>query len=642
MLDQASSRTVTSSLAPKPRVEPLGRDRRDDQRSIFDLAESERRFRTIVESLDDPICRFLPDGTLTYANPAYARLVGKSTEELIGADVFGLMSEPERTVRRRQLSALDANRPVARFDQRLLLPDGRTHRLQWSDRACFDEQGKLREIQAVGRDVTEFTQADSEPAQCRQLIHSTFDALSKRIAILDSAGRLLAINAAWRDTAGGAGLIGAGCPIGEDYPRFCESSEMNCPDSARDIAQGIREVATGGRRGFQMEYCYPDILDGRWYVVRIAPVATGDGVVVAHEDVSERKRSESQLRLTQFSVDQAAESIFWADCTGRFRYVNESACRKLGYTREELLAMRVQDIDVNVDQQWWWRHWDQMTGADGGAIETLHRRKDGSTYPVEISLKYFQFEGHEYVCSFVRDITKRRRAERAMRGLSAQILQAQEAERRRVARELHDGVNQILSSVKFGCHSVEKLLGVDDGAIDQAVRTVNAHLDTAIAEVRRISQSLRPSVLDDLGLVSAIRSACEAFRTRTGIDVEENLTDLSERLAGNVELALYRMLQEALGNIEKHSEATAVSVDLRADHDYVTMRIRDNGRGFQRQAVKAARSSAAGGLGLLHIRERAIFLSGTARILSRIGRGTEVFVQIPSFDADHASTGHDG
>jgi PAS domain S-box-containing protein len=133
------------------------------------------------------------------------------------------------------------------------------------------------------------------------------------------------------------------------------------------------------------------------------------GRVWSFTDITERVRNEASLKLTQFTIDQAADPIFWIGEKAQIIYVNDTACRKLGYTREELLKMTVHDIDPDFPVKAWPAHWAEMKQRVSFTLESLHKTKDGVVFPVEVSVNYVEFEGREYNCAFSRDITTRRR-----------------------------------------------------------------------------------------------------------------------------------------------------------------------------------------------------------------------------------------
>ncbi|MFI5253387.1 MAG: PAS domain S-box protein [Bacteroidota bacterium] len=238
------------------------------------------------------------------------------------------------------------------------------------------------------------------------------------------------------------------------------------------------------------------------------------------------------------------------------------------------------------------------------------------------------FNGKPAVHTVIRDITRSKQLEAKLREIPKQIIDAQEAERGRVSRELHDGVNQILGSVKFRLQAAEtKVLPVEQKAA-QDIKQTCADLEKAIEEIKRISHNLRPSVLDDLGLIAAVRNLCDDFRNRTKVEISYTSDKFPQRLPPEIELVIFRIIQEALNNIEKHSKATQVTVGITFDESLLQASIIDNGMGFSRESIKPTNGNRRG-LGLDTMRERAVFVGGSTTIQSEPYHGTQICVKIP-------------
>ena len=227
-----------------------------------------------------------------------------------------------------------------------------------------------------------------------------------------------------------------------------------------------------------------------------------------------------------------------------------------------------------------------------------------------------------------QDITDRKLAEEALRDLPRRIIEAQENERRRVARELHDGVNQILSSVRFRIQAVESHLLDTDRGLVRDVTKAKGLLERALQEVRRISENLRPSELDELGLAAAINGTCGEFKERTGIAMEVHCLRVPKNLSAELKLTVYRMVQEALNNIEKHADARHVVVRLASDRGWLRLSITDDGTGFKPRTERE-RKGRNGGFGLLNMRERAMLSGGTFDLQSKPGDGTTISFRAP-------------
>jgi signal transduction histidine kinase len=227
----------------------------------------------------------------------------------------------------------------------------------------------------------------------------------------------------------------------------------------------------------------------------------------------------------------------------------------------------------------------------------------------------------------VTDMTEARRNEEMLRSLTHRVVQVQEAERGRVALELHDNISQLLCAVLAGWATLAKKLAARDKASRREVIKLSKMLGQTVDEVQRISRNLRPSVLDELGLVAALRSTCAEFADRTGVALRLDCKPLTARLPAEGELALYRILQKALENVERHARARHVNVCLR-EHAFVELTIHDDGIGFDADH-HAARREGKHGLGLLSMHERAIYVGGAFKIKSVRGAGTKIEVLIP-------------
>ncbi len=205
------------------------------------------------------------------------------------------------------------------------------------------------------------------------------------------------------------------------------------PDDLALLRKAMREAVAQRAGNFRMEYRIRQ-KDGsyRWIADRRQLVYDGRGKLLYIDglalDIAERKRSEEKLRLTQFSVDRAGDAAYWMGPDARLIYVNDQACRVLGYSREELLAMTIYEINPSFTPETWSDHWDDVRRRKTFTIESAHRSKDGTLIPVEVTINYIEFDGQEYNCASARDITERRRAQEESRQLQSQLLLARKIE----------------------------------------------------------------------------------------------------------------------------------------------------------------------------------------------------------------------
>lgn len=231
-----------------------------------------------------------------------------------------------------------------------------------------------------------------------------------------------------------------------------------------------------------------------------------------------------------------------------------------------------------------------------------------------------------FVTGLFINIRERRLADAKLKKLTQRVFDAQEEERGRVARELHDGISQILVGVRYALDTTRRRMAAGDTRAADNLDKGIAYLSGAIQEVRRISRDLRPGVLDDLGLGPALKALIEDFGQRTGIETEFETVVFRNRLDADAKIALYRVAQEALTNVERHSGAGRAAIALRGHERGATLRISDDGCGLD----QPGRSDRAGngGLGLRNMQERIEQLDGTLRILSSKS-GTVIEASVP-------------
>jgi PAS domain S-box-containing protein len=344
------------------------------------------------------------------------------------------------------------------------------------------------------------------------------------------------------------------------------------------------------------------------------------------EEALEWERQEQWRTILRTAMDG-----FWlADTQGRLLEVNEAYCRMSGYSAQELLATRIADLETNEAADETAAHMQEIVAMGEDRFESRHRRKDGSIFDVEVSVKYRTVNGGRFV-AFIQNITERKHAERELRrsqqelrGLSKAANEALEAERRRTARELHDELGQSLTALKMDLESLHSALPPNQPDLAKRAQAMHAILDSTIAATRRIATDLRPLMLDDLGLAAALDWLTHNFSKRTGIATDLVVDNTVAQVPEPIASSLYRITQESLTNVTKYAQATATEIRLERDGDWVQLTVRDNGCG-----IEEADQSKRGAFGLLGMRERVMLLSGEIAIRGEPGRGSEVRVRIP-------------
>lgn len=370
----------------------------------------------------------------------------------------------------------------------------------------------------------------------------------------------------------------------------------------------------------------------RWLRASGRPVRDRSGrverVYGAAIDVTGHKEFERVLRESEGKYrslfERASDPMLaWTRADTVILEANPAAGRLLGYPCEQLPGMNAaRDLIApelaGRDREW---HRAQLDENGSFAMESVWRRRDGVRLPVRVSGALVEVAGRQVVQIVLLDISERVERERLAHEFSRHTVQLQEQERRRVARELHDGVSQTLSAASSRLHLA--LGGPPWSAGQTHLEKALQYLDEAIVEIRRICRDLRPTVLDDLGLVPALRSLARAFEERTGIAVRVDAdADAVTGLGREAEGSLFRIVQEALANVERHAGARCVQLVVRSGVEGLRVSVRDDGRGF-------AAPVAGGGMGLRNMRERAVLMGARLEIESGPGRGTCIALQLP-------------
>ncbi len=275
---------------------------------------------------------------------------------------------------------------------------------------------------------------------------------------------------------------------------------------------------------------------------------------------------------------------------------------------------------------------DRMARALAGEQVTFNwysPRPDGSRAQMECTLSRIEIEGHVRLLAVAVDITARRKSERTLAQLSGRLLQLQDEERRRIARDLHDATGQHLGALRIHLSTVLPSAADLEPRARRAFEESIALTETCIREMRTLSYLLHPPLLDELGLESALRAYSEGYSERTGIRLDLSLPAQMPRLPQAVEIALFRIVQEGLSNIHRHSESETALIRLQRSRDSVELEIADHGRGLPPGTLEHGIASASRiGVGIAGMHERARQLGGRLTIASR-ETGTTLHVVLP-------------
>jgi len=375
-------------------------------------------------------------------------------------------------------------------------------------------------------------------------------------------------------------------------------------------------------------------LGARDYLVKIANFFTLlPGViykVISEQKLKEELRQSEKRYRILFDNFIDAINIFSED--RRLLDVNKKLIQLSGYSKKELLSMKVEDLySVNVRPTIEEKIQNMLRGKEVPVFENCLFTKGGDKIPVEIGFSALKnCYGQEIVFQgSIINIIERKRAQEQVSILSQQLMKAQEDERQRLSRDLHDLVAQDLSALKIGLDTF-----FDDQRVvypDQRQKVVELSeiVRWTIMNIRNMAYSLRPPNLDQLGFAKTVLNCCEEFYSSTKIKVDFSVAGMHGlEFDSDTEIILYRLIQEGLNNVKKHADATHATIRLLGSFPDLIIRIEDNGKGFD---VEGRLASAVNEkrLGLRSMEERVTLLGGKMKIESRPMRGTKIFIEVP-------------
>lgn len=356
-------------------------------------------------------------------------------------------------------------------------------------------------------------------------------------------------------------------------------------------------------------------------------------------DVTELKHKEEELQqaLTALQKSEkmqrsifefAPDTMIIINQQGKIESVNSQIEKVFGYKPKEVLGMDILELIPHRFRKAHTAHQANFIKNPhlremGAGLELFALKKDGSEFPADITLSPIETENGTFVIAVVRDITRRKRDENALKEyaerqseLSRRLLNIQEAERRQIALELHDEIGQLLTGLKLALE-FEARQTTRGAHLLQAQSVVN----DLMSKIRKLSLDLRPATLDHLGLLPSFLWLFRNYKMQTGIEIDFNHQGISSRrFAPELETSVYRVVQEALTNIARHSGATSAKVRLWADEKHLSASIEDNGQGFDTEQVMKTTNST----GVTGMRERVELLGGHFHIESVKDKGTKV------------------
>jgi PAS domain S-box-containing protein len=597
------------------------------------LRESEERFRQMAENIREVLWMVDASGSkVLYVSPSYARVWGRSPASPNEHRLAWLNSiHPEDRHRVRATLGGDILRKETDAEFRVVWPDGSVHWIRDRSVPVRDAEGEVTRIVGISEDITERRLAADAMLESEERFRQLFNEMNVGCALCELIcdgdkrpcdARFVEVNPALERMTGFAKSYLIGKSLREVFPRI-ESVWI----------ERLGRVALTGESTHFEDYsrAFKKCLD----VTAFRPRPGYFAAVFA--DITQRMQAQQDLieaeRKYRSIFEHAVEGIFQVREDGGLLTANPAMARLLGYASVEEFTREVRNLEQHLYIEP--RHpsgfipllRQQRTISD---FETLMRRKDGtviwvigSAYAVrDDEGKVLYYEGT------LRDITEHKRAEETLRQLSSQLLHAQDDERRRIARELHDSTGQYLAALSMNLSWMDQSVHNSQPKVRTVVGESIELVKRCLAEVRNFSYLLHPPVLDEYGLSAALQWYVQGFSKRSGIHVELVIEGNLPRLSSQAETAMFRVVQECLTNVHRHSGSSRARIGLRRTPGWLELEISDQGRGISPAPAESGPGDARSGVGIAGIKERMRELGGRVEIASD-SKGTTVRATLP-------------
>jgi PAS domain S-box-containing protein len=626
------------------------RDITDRKRAETALRESEERLRLALSAARMGTWEWQVATDSHRRDANLNQLLGLEPIETIYPleDFFGHIHPDDRESVREQFAKSIRQGRHLEAEFRVVLPDGSIRWLRDRGDVFREQSNNISSMAGACIDVTDRRLAEESLRASEDRLQRMLNIPGVAVLTYAADGTLLRANDAFLEMTGYSREdVESGTMSWRDMTpkEFIELSELQ-----------MKQLPTSGRIGPYEKECIHK--DGSRTWMLYAGAALGDGTIAEYcIDVTDRRVAEEALRESEEQLRSLIESvtdfaIFTTDLDRNVTTWSPGAAVIFGYAPDEIVGRTADFIFTKEDRAAGAPDDEARTALATGraADERWHVRKDGSRFFASGVLTPLQDGGLRGYAKVARDLTARKHLEDSLRDASqklksrvdeqtTELLQsdrarvallrrlsvAQEEERLRLSRELHDHIGQLITGLILNLRAAENELNAGNSPQNTAARLsgLKEIVEELGREVHEVALRLRPTALDDLGLVAAVKNYVEHWSAQSGIETEF-YTNFEERLPGEIETALYRVVQESLNNALKHAKASKVSVLLERRKGYVVAIIEDNGAGFHYDA-----DAAQARLGLHGMRERLLAIDGELEIESASGTGTTIFARVP-------------
>jgi PAS domain S-box-containing protein len=600
----------------------------DRKRMIAALREREDHYRDLVEHSSDLICTHDLDGRILSVNEAATRILGYTREEVLNTPMPHMIP-PEW--RQKFDDYINKIRRDGVADGLLAVLTKSGERRIWEYHNTLRTEGIANPIvRGIAHDVTDQKRAEQALRASEEKFSKAFRSNPVNMAIVSrTERRIIDVNECFERETG----IPRAQAIGHNALELGLYTvlERDAISRAIDNRGRIRnhEVELHSRCG-----------ESRTGLYSAEPIEIGgvECLLVACRDITERKVAEKKLQLSEEKFAKAFRAspemmLIVSLDDGRFIEVNGAFERQLGYSREEIIGHTEQELNLWLDSGQ--RNVLRQRMLTAGHIrdeEVQFRARSGGLLTVLVSTETIELEGQRCLLAVGQDITALKRTENQLREITGRVMASQEEERRRIARELHDSTAQQLTGIRMTLGTVKRSVRRLSPKALQAVAECQELAEQCAREIRTLSYLLHPPLLDEFGLLMALRGYIEGFGKRSGLRVTLEADQRLEqsRFPPDLETTLFRIVQEGLTNVNHHSGSFSASVCLKQTGEELFLSIRDHGHGIDPAIMAATRrgDTSSLGVGLPGMRERVRQLGGDFQLESGTA-GTSILVVFP-------------
>lgn len=599
------------------------------------LATARARFAALLEHANDAILFVAPDGRVQEANRRAETMYGYPRNDLIGKSVLTDLRPPESQAEAPTQLATALAAGEARFETFHRRADGTSFPVEVNSRRVVVEG--FDGVVSIIRDISERRAAEAALKASETRFRELFEDSINCIAVYEAVHGgddfvIVAFNSAAEKAEATRRESVLGRRVTEVFPGVVEMGLLDV----------FRRVYRSGEPEHHPVSFYVDEHHSGWRENYVYKLASGE-VVAIYEDLTERQRIEAAFQRERDFSAAVLKSLpgiaYCVNTSYKFLRWNANFESVSGYTGEEVARRSPLDYFAGDDKEVLAARIQEVFQRGSSAVEADFVTKDGARIPYYFTAVRAEIEGEQCLVGVGLDISERKQAEEErvrlleqVRGLAVRVVEVEDGERTRLARELHDRVGQTLTALGLNLAMIRSTLGVGTAAVEGLLADSQALLTAASDQVRDVMADLRPPVLDDYGLVAALRWQVERLASRTGLQAAISGADLTPRPPISVEIALFRAVQEALTNVAKHARASQVTVSVDQRHGGVRIVVADDGIGFVVGAEP--RREASRGWGLIGMRERVEAIGGTVAVTSAPGAGTQVIIEMRTGDED--------